>query len=94
MSKRDRKQTWPSTAPAALLRVRLEGFWLKPGVEQTPAAQLEADLTSATRGLKPETVVEVALSVFQAARPETQAQLLAFLPNWRRARTMPAPWNG
>lgn len=82
MSKHDRKQTKPNIAPAALLRVRLEGIWLRPGAEQTPAAQLAADLTAAARGLKPETVVEVALSVFQAARPATQAQLVTFMPSW------------
>ncbi len=78
MSKRDKKTAKPNIAPAALLRARLERLWLSPAAP----APTDAELSAATRGLKPEVVLEGVLSVFQAAPPETQAQLEGWLPGW------------
>src|SRR5450755_949646 len=82
MSKRNKKTSQPNIASAALVRVRLERLWLNPAAAETPAAQAQAELTAATRGLKPEVVVEGVLGVFQSAPPATQAQLEAWLPHW------------
>ncbi len=82
MSKRQKKQTKPNLAPAALLRARLEALWHAPAAPQPTADQVEAGLQAASHGLKPETVVSVVLSLFPTVRPGIQAALDGLLPEW------------